>query len=125
MFDYLLKPIVNDELKQSLISLKLKIQEEKKECKAAGNWAENAEKDMIYKKNRIMESFCRWTGEIPGELLDKVMEYGGIQEDGYITGIQIEVLEQKNQYTLPGENGLYPFVVTNILEECLDKHGGA
>ncbi|POP32707.1 hypothetical protein C3B58_10770 [Lactonifactor longoviformis] len=123
VFDYLLKPIVNDELKQALVSLKQKIQEERKNARLLGNWAENAEKDMIYKKNRIMESFCRWTGEIPGELLDKVLEYGSIQEDGYITGIQIEVLEQKNQYCLPGENGLYPFVVTNILEECLEKNG--
>lgn len=122
VFDYLLKPIVNDELKQSLASLNQKIQEERKNVRLLGNWAENAEKDMIYKKNRLMESLCRWEGELPEELLDKVIEHGKLQAEGDITGVQMEVLEKKKPYSLSGENGLYPFVVTNILEECLEKN---
>lgn len=120
VYDYLLKPVVNEELKQSLKSLSEKIRQEQEELRTIEIYSQKISEDFLQHKNKIMEPFY-YHRPVEQEDIRHVILRDGKEFDGkYYTAVRILVkLSPGNLFG----TSLIQFIISNIAEECLGRQG--
>ncbi len=120
VFDYLLKPVANEDLKQALVHLHSKIEKEKQKLAGFGDFQNDARKEFIEDRNKIMSRLL--TDEEPvrkDEIEEHILPDGRKLDRKYYTAAVIAPARQKQKIY---SDELLRFVIANITEEVLNQN---